>query len=236
MMRLTSLVAFGLVLLAAPISRAGAPSTSPREQVWRFDNLQSIGGHAASSEGHPTIVEGPTGAGIRFDGVRDSVLIDGRPLVGTRAFSAEVMFKPEGGAFEQRFMHIAEARTPSTLHVPGKSDPEGRLMFEIRVVGESWYLDTFVNSAAGKQTLVAPDKLHPLHRWYAVAQTYDGTTYRAYVNGVLQAEAKVGFTPHGPGRVRIGARMNEVSHFRGTLAYARFTDRALEPGKLLVAP
>ena len=77
----------------------------------------------------------------------------------------------------------------------------------------------------------------PPGRWYAVAQTYDGRVYRAYVNGELQAEAEVpGFVPHGPGRAMIGARMNHVNYFRGAVAQIRFNDRALRPEEFLKAP
>lgn len=116
------------------------------------------------------------------------------------------------------------------------TDGNGRFMFEIRVKDGNWYLDTFVNSKGGSQALIDPAKLHPLSRWYAVAQTYDGHVYRAYVDGVLQGEVVVPrFVPHGPGHVMVGTRMNHVNYFHGAVAQARFTDRALAPGQFLKA-
>ena len=41
-------------------------------------------------------------------------------------------------------------------------------------------LVSFLNKA-----LIDPSKTHPINQWVAVAQTYDGKTYRSYVNGVL---------------------------------------------------
>jgi hypothetical protein len=35
-----------------------------------------------------------------------------------------------------------------------------------------------------------------------VAQTYDGKMYRSYVNGQLQGEAEIAFTPKGRARRR----------------------------------
>ena len=218
---------------------AGTPlSADPGQTVWRFDNLRRIGGAAVEVEGAPRVERGPNGRALRFDGDDDSVLIQGRPLVGVAHFTAEVVFRPDGGPFEQRFMHIAETDPATGLDTqpsPGAGDPNGRMMFEIRVEGDSWYLDTFLNSKAGNTPLIDPARKHPLGRWYAVAQTYDGTTYRNYVDGVLEGEATVGFAPHGPGRVRVGARMNEVSHFRGSIARARFSDEALAPAAMLKA-
>ncbi len=205
------------------------------QTTWHFDNLNHIGGFTATAEGHPALVDGPAGKAIRFDGRGDSLFIDGRPLVGDAAFTAEVVFKPEGGPQAQRFMHIAETDPATGLDTPadGANDTNGRFMFEIRVADGYWYLDTYLKSRAGGQTLAFPDRKYPLGQWYAVAQTYDGKTYRAYVNGVLQGEAEVAFTPHGPGHVRVGARMNRSFYFTGSVAEARFTDSALAPDALL---
>jgi hypothetical protein len=215
-------------------------SAAQAEQaIWHFDNVKRIGGFRAVVEGRPRIVQSPVGKALEFDGKHDSLLIDGRPLVGAPAFTIEAVFRPEGGPFQQRFMHIAETDPATGLDAlpTGTGDPNSRFMFEVRVVDGFWYLDTYVKSKAGSQPLIFKDKLFPLGRWYDVAQTYDGKTYRAYVDGVLQGEAEIGFTPHGPGHVRVGARMNHVDYFTGAVAEARFTDHALSPEELLrVAP
>jgi hypothetical protein len=205
------------------------------QTVWRFDNTQQSGGFNAQPEGHPTLVPGPFGLALQFDGQQDSLFINGRPLVGASTFTLEAVFRPDGGAFQQRFMHIAATDPTTGLDAPpsGTDDPCSRFMFEIRVVGGEWYLDTYLKSKSGAQALVFPNKRYPLGHWYAVAQTYDGKTYRSYVNGELQGEADVPFTPHGPGHVRVGARMNHQSYFKGAIAAARFTDRALKSAELL---
>jgi hypothetical protein len=97
------------------------------------------------------------------------------------------------------------------------------------VVGTSWYLDTFVKGPGYAQVLVDPARLHPLGRWYHVAQTFDGTTYRSYVDGVLEGEARVAFTPQGQGSSSLAMRRNRVDHFHGALRVARFTPTALAP-------
>ncbi|HKX36842.1 MAG TPA: LamG-like jellyroll fold domain-containing protein, partial [Rhizorhapis sp.] len=71
---------------------------------------------------------------------------------------------------------------------------------------------------------------------YAVAQSYDGKTYRAYVDGVLEGEADIAFTPHGPGHMMVGVRINHVNWFTGSVAQARFTTRALKPEEFLKVP
>lgn len=222
-------------LLHVPLCMASPAQTA--QSVWWFDNLSQVGGFRAIAEGGPQIIESPMGKALRFDGEDDSLLIDGRPLIGAQSFTLEAIFKPEGGPFQQRFMHIAETDPETGLDAlpTGTNDPNARFMFEIRVVDGSWYLDTFVKSKAGTKTLIFPNKLFPLGRWYAVAQSYDGKTYRAYVDGILLGEADIAFTPHGPGRVRVGARMNRLDYFKGSVAQARFTDRALPAEQLLKA-
>lgn len=228
MLRIVSAVAFSLALGFA------APALA-EQKTWRFDNMKRIGGYAVTVSGEPKIVQSPVGKALQFDGVDDSVLIDGRPLVGKGAFTIEAIFRPEGGKFQQRFMHIAETDPVTGLDAlpTGTQDPNPRFMFETRVVENGWYLDAFLNSKQGTKALMFKEKVHPLNRWYAVAQTYDGKIYRSYVDGVLQGESETPFTPHGPGRVRAGARMNNIDHFMGSIARARFTDRALKPEQFL---
>jgi hypothetical protein len=220
------------ILSCALIGAAGAAQAE--QTVWRFDNLKRIGGFATQVEGQPRTVPSPVGEALQFDGKGDSLFIDGRPLVGARAFTIEVIVRPEGGPFAQRFMHIAQTDPVTGLDTsPSGGDPNPRFMFEVRVTDGGWALDAFVNSRSGNKPLLFMDKLHPLGRWCVVTQTYDGKTYRAYVDGVLQGEGDVAFTPHGPGHVRVGARMNHVDYFKGSIAEARFTDRALAPEEFL---
>jgi hypothetical protein len=216
-----------------------ASGASAQEQtVWKFDNLSRIGGLTPKVEGTPTLVPSPVGNAVQFNGADTALFFPGRPLVGAKTFTIEAIFRPEGGAFEQRWMHIVETdpKTGLDANPGGTSDPNPRFMFEVRVKDDQWYLDAFVNSAAGSKALIDPKKLHPINQWYAVAQTYDGKTYRSYVNGVLENEADVAFTPHGPGHMMVGVRINHVNWFKGSVAEARFTDRALNPGEFLKVP
>jgi hypothetical protein len=233
------------VKIAAILALAAiATPALAKETLWRFDNLARIGGMAPKLEGKPALVNSPLGKAVAFNGKDDALFLPGRPLVGAKTFTIEAIFRPDGGAVEQRWMHIA-ATDPSTGRdteakegAPVGTDGNGRFMFEIRVNGANWYLDAFFSGKGGpSQALAFPDKLHPLGRWYAVTQTYDGRLYRSYVDGVLQGEAeKPGFVPHGPGHAMIGTRMNHVNYFHGAVAEIRFTDKALKPGQFLTAP
>jgi len=224
---------------AAFLTALLVPAWAADSVIWRFDNLTRIGGLAPKVEGHPTLVAGPAGKAVEFNGKDDALFFPGRPLVGAGKFTIEAIFRPEGGAEQQRWMHIAETDPATGLDAAasGTSDNNPRFMFEIRVEGNSWYLDAYAKGKPSDHTLAFPEKLHPIGPWYAVAQTYDGKMYRSYVNGVLQGEAELdNFVPHGAGHVMVGVRMNHVNYFHGAIAEARFTDRALAPAEFLKVP
>lgn len=209
-----------ILLLAAALLPITAQA-KPTSIIWRFDSLKHIGGMTPRVAGAPEVIDTPIGKAVAFDGVDDAVYLDRHPLAGAERFTAEAVFRPDGGAFEQRWMHLAS------------DDPGGqtRMLFEIRVVGDAWYLDTFVKGPGYAQALIDPAKLHPIGRWYHVAQTFDGTTYRSYVDGVLEGEAKVGFQPQGPGKTSIGVRYTGVDFFHGAVRMARFSREALGPSR-----
>ena len=229
---------FPSVILAACLAAAPALADMP-DGVIKFDNLQKIGGAAGKLEGAPKVISSPVGKAVLFNGKDDALFISDRPLVGAKTFTLEAIFRPDGGDEQQRWMHIAETdpKTGLDANPGGTSDPNPRFMFEIRVKGDQWWLDAFVNYKGGSKALIFPDKTFPVGQWYAVAQTYDGHTYRAYVNGVLQGEAVVeNYVPHGPGHMMVGTRMNHVNYFKGAVAQARFTSRARTPDEFLKVP
>jgi hypothetical protein len=227
------------VLLGAAASLAAGPvlaAAKPKAIVWTFDRLDNIGGETTHVEGAPTVIDTPLGKAVLFDGVDDALFIDRHPLAGAATFTFEALIRPDGGAFAQRWFHLASDEPAAVPGAPPAPPSNTRFLFELRVAGDQWYLDTFVNGPGYKQTLIFPDKLFPVGRWHHVAQTYDGETYRAYVNGQLQGEAKIAFTPQGPGRASVGVRMNRMNYFKGAIRQARFTPSALKPEAFLKLP
>jgi hypothetical protein len=228
-------------VLLLGICAAAVTAQAPDQILWTFDRLDPIGGVKTTVEGEPRIVETPLGQAIEFDGVDDAVWIEKHPLAGAKTFTFEAIFRPDGGAFEQRWFHLA-ARDPATGllasadHPTTGQDANARFLFEIRVVGANWYLDAFVNGPGYNRALMFKDKLHPMGRWYHVAQTKDGTTIRSNVNGALQGEAAIAFTPLGEGAASIGTRINRRNYFRGAVRQARFSTRALAPEAFLKVP
>lgn len=218
-----------LILIAALFPQSASRKV-PHQIVWTFDRLDKIGGVKPTIEGRPKIVSTRIGKAIEFDGVDDALFIDQHPLAGADTFTFEAIFRPDGGAAEQRWFHLAE-RDPKT-----NQDSNTRFLFEVRIIDNQWCLDAFVNGPGYNKALLYRDKLHPLGEWYHVAQVYDGRTYRSYVNGELEGEAEIMFKAQGEGHSSIGTRINRRDYFKGAIRQARFTPRALLPGQFMKLP
>lgn len=217
-------MAGGAAAALAP-ALAGPVAAQPAPVVWTFSRPDKVGGLATEVLGEPRPVPGPGGRALAFDGVDDGLVVPSHPLAGAAAFTIEAVFRPDGGKFEQRWLHLAQ-------DAPDEGVSGGtRMLFEIRVVEDAWYLDAFVKGPGYSQALIDPEKRHPVGRWAHVAQVCDGRTYACFVDGVLQAEAQVAFRPQGSGRTSVGVRMNRVDWFQGAVREARFTRRALTPAE-----
>jgi hypothetical protein len=211
------------------------------EVLWSIDRLDNIGGHPAHVDGKPQIITTPAGKAMLFDGVKDGLFIDNHPLTGFSQFTFEALVRPDGGEQAQRWFHLAETDPVTGLDAttdPANptSDKNPRFTFELRVDGQNVYFESFTHGATYQSALADKTKLHPLGRWYVVSQTYDGTTHRSYVDGVLEKEGPLVYVPQGRGRSSIGIRINHVSPFKGAVMKARFAPRPMAPSELMKVP
>ena len=155
---------FGLaaILLIADCGVCAGAEPIRNSTIWRFDNIDSIGGHATHVLGHPHLIDSPYGKAVAFNGVDDALFVDVHPLAGASQYTWEVIFRPDAdGAQAQRFFHLSEI-DPAT----GK-DTNNRMLFEIRIVKGQWCLDSFAFSNGSARTLLNCDDLHPLGRGIA---------------------------------------------------------------------
>ncbi|HEV8129909.1 MAG TPA: LamG domain-containing protein [Acidobacteriota bacterium] len=228
---LRSIVVALTILAALQIdSRSGAVPQPAESVVWTFDRLENIGGHRTTVLGQPVVIDSPVGKAVRFDGVDDGLFIDSHPLAGAKTFTWEAIFRPDGGQTEQRWFHLNE-QDPQT-----GADTANRMLFEIRVVGDRWCLDSYNQSGTESKALLNRKALHALGAWYHVASVYDGEEFRNYVDGVQEGSAQIHLTPHGAGHTSVGMRINKVFYFTGAVHMARFTRKALSPSEFLIPP
>ena len=199
-------------------------------ELWTFDRLANIAGYPTKAEGTPHVIDSPVGKAVEFNGVADALFIEDHPLADAATFTWEVIFRPDkGGNPAQRFFHLQERGADG-------QDTLNRLLFEIRVTGDEWILDTFAMSPTGSKTLLNTGHPHPLGEWYHVAQVYDGHEYRNYINGVQENQGDLTFTANKEGHASAGVRINRRDYFKGAIARARFTRGALRPEEFLKLP
>jgi len=230
----THVLAGAIALALLSVGRGGGDMSQAGRQsdttTWTFDRLENIGGHKTTVLGQPKVIDSPLGKAVAFDGEDDALFIDNHPLAGATTFTWEAIFRPDGGQTEQRWFHLAE-QDPAT-----GADTDDRMLFEIRVTGTSWFLDSHIQSGTASKTLMNRTFLHPLGAWYHVASVYDGKEFRNYVDGVREGAGEVSLEPHGPGHTSVGVRINKVFYFKGAVHLARFTRRALQPAEFLKPP
>ena len=211
--------------IATAASALWLSAASRPGETWRIDNIVRIGDHAVEVLGHPRVVTAPGGKAVEFNGIDDALFLDVHPLAGAETWTWEVVFRPDrGGAPEQRFFHLQEDGT------------DNRMLFEIRVIGDEWCLDSFAKGGDGSQALLDRTKLHPLGAWYHAAAVYDGRQFRNYVDGVPEGAAEVRLEPQKAGRTSLGVRINKVNYFKGAISAARMTPRVLRPQEFMKKP
>lgn len=192
---------------------------SAKSITWKLNNLQKIGGHKTEILGNPKLIKD----GIEFDGIDDGIFLDTNPIEGFSTFTIEAVFRPDAdGAKEQRWFHIEQY--PAA---------EVRALMETRLVGNEWFLDTFLKSGDNRLPLYAENFKHPLGKWYHVALVYDGKTMKHYVDGNLELSGEINFKPIGKGKISFGVRQNKVYWFKGAIKKARFTNKVLLSEKFM---
>lgn len=200
-------------------------SAKPFRKLWHFNNLRAIDGNKVQVLGHPKVIDTPHGKATLFNGEDDAIFLNAHPLEGATAWTWEVVFRPDsGGKPEQRFFHFQEKGT------------DNRMLFEIRVIGNQWCLDSFAKGGDGSKALMDRAKLHPLDKWYRVTAVYDGKEFRNYVDGVLENSAEVKLEPLKAGGTSVGVRYTKVDYFKGAVLLSRTTARALAPKEFLEMP
>ncbi len=185
-----------------------------KRTTWKINDLQKIGKYQTEILGEPKVVK----KAIEFDGIDDGIFLDTNPLEGYSVFTIEAVFRPDfGGNKEQRFFHIEQ------------NEAESRVLLEIRVVDNEWFVDTFMKSGENRLPLYAENFKHKIGKWYHLALVYDGRTMKHYVNGKLELAGEISFKPMTTGKTSLGVRQNQVYWFKGAIKKVRITNQALPP-------
>jgi len=212
-----------ILLFSAFAVFAQTPKMPKMSVTWKIDNLKKIGGNRVEVLGNPQIIKTERGKAVLFDGVDDALFINQNPLEGFHEFTVEAVFRPDaGGAKEQRWLHIEDTE-----------NTESRTLLETRLIGDEWFLDTFLKSGENRCALYAENFKHSIGQWFHVALVFDGAEMRHYVDGKLELTGNITRKPFGKGITSIGVRQNKIYWFKGAVRKARFTNRALSTNEFM---
>ena len=221
-MKLVILKCLALAIVIAFSGYAKAQTLPAKPVTWKIDNLKTIGGQPVTVVGNPLLIDASGGKAMLFDGIDDGLIVNTNPIAGAGAFTIEAVFRPDAnGAKEQRWFHIQQDKS------------ENRVLLETRLVGDQWFLDTYIRSGESNRALFAENFKHPVGVWYHIALVFDGTEMRHYVDGKLEMSGPLSIAPLDSGQTSIGVRMNRVYWFKGAVRKARFTARALAPAEFM---
>ena len=225
------------VLGAACLAFSLARSTAAQE-IWRFDQTASVGGHTTKVLGHPQVIDTAMGKGGRVQ--RRGRRAVRRGASAGRSCDVDLgddLLKPDAdGKPEQRVFHL-QSVDPTT----GADIPNERMLFEIRVRSGAdgkpgWCLDSFATAGGQSRALLNCEKMHPFGQWYRVTAVYDGKMLHNYVGDELQGEGPLVIPAERPGRASLGTRIDKRDYYKGTVYEARFTRKALAVDDFLKIP
>ena len=196
-------------------------SFSQISETWFLDSLNVMEGHTVTVNGDPVVAVTDSGPAVEFDGSPDQLIVDANPLGTAKEFTIEMVFRPTTTTEEPRVLHVG--------------DPSGsgeRVTMEIRITGNSWYFDGFINTDVGGLTLIADSLTHPLDEWAHAAVTYENDTFKTFINGVHELTGYMNYNTDimsVTDKTSLGSRMNNKNYFSGQIRIVKFTQAALTP-------
>ena len=223
-----------IAVLLLCLSLMGAPlhaSDSIYYELWDISNLALIGGHAVTTFGDPQVVSTEIGDAVRFDGDGDRLLVDFNPVMDAKAFTVELVFRPDAC--------YPDNTEPRFLHIQDPDDPQGkRVMIELRIdANNQCYMDGFINTDASSLALIDETFVHSTEVWQHVAITYKDSIFTTYFNGTKELSGTLHYSEavvNTLGKTSLGGRMNDVAFYAGFMKTLKVTHACLEPEDFIV--
>lgn len=199
-------------------------------------------------EGEPPIPEPVTCGGglrssgaLRFDGIDDHVAMGIAPELGLEQFTVEAWVRRDGRGKETNTGVGGLPLVPIAGKGRGENDDTTKnCNYAFGFAGEVLGAD-FEDMATGGNHPVMGVTAVPYGEWHHVAASYDGATWRLYLDGVLDGEAVANATPRGDSiqHFGIGALFNSTGApagaLNGSLDEVRVWDHARSAGELAAA-
>jgi len=202
--------------------------------MWTFDGNDMSGNTAIDRSGNGnngTLTNGPKkaigkiGQALSFDGSNDFGDL-GTPAIfdldASYSLSAWVYTtKPSGGSnFNQTIIALGSGACCGTERLLDLAWDSGGGTYRFRY-------------AHGGSTVLSGTQTPQLNRWYHVAGTWDGTTRRFYMDGVLDGTQSFSTAPtEFSANNYIGSSFGTASFWQGLIDEARVYNRALTPAEI----
>jgi len=161
---------------------------------------------------------GKYSVGLSFDGINDYVSLGNRSVLtpaNAITISAWVKTNTNSGA-QMIVSKYSAGANPYQLRIQGSN-----IRFSVKTTTEG--------------TITTTSSPIPVGQWKYITGTWDGTTMKVYVDGVLASPtlAKTGTMVDNPIDVRIGGSANGVLPFNGLIDDVRIYDRALSLSEIV---
>ncbi|HEY3181372.1 MAG TPA: LamG-like jellyroll fold domain-containing protein [Gaiellaceae bacterium] len=209
--------------MATPVVASSPPPPSSLVGAWSFDAGSGTTATDSSGKGNNGTLNGATwqtsgrfGGALSFDGAGDNVSVpDSASLDLTNASTLEAWVYPTSA--------------PAYAGIVAKERTGGGLPYGLEAA--SGLPDGYVNT--GSNATAASSSALPLSSWTHLAQTYDGTTVRLYVNGALAASTSAsGSLLNSSDPLRIGGDQTWGEWFGGRIDEVRIYSRALSQSEI----
>ena len=182
----------------------------------------------ASDTKSATVAGTPAGKGVQFDGTNDYVTFGSAAALGTPTFTLETWFKRTGAGASTSTGSGGLTAVPLLTKGRAEADASNLDMnYFLGIDGTNHLAADFEDSATGGNHPVAGTTAIQSNVWYHAAATYDGSRWRLYLNGSLEADLTVGATPRADSiqHAALGTAMTSTGvaagFFAGTLDEAR---------------
>jgi hypothetical protein len=208
---------------------SGGDSGSAADESTDAADESSSGGEPATACDPDQL---PTSSALQFDGVDDHVTMGLAPQLGLATFTLEAWVRRDGEGEEASTGVGGVHVSPILAKGRGENDDtiyncNYILGFQGGVIAAD-----FEDTVDGGNHPVVGTIAIPWGEWHHVAVSYDGTTWRLYVDGVLDVQSEAGATPRADSiqHFALGTSMDSMGmpqgRFAGALDEVRVWNRA----------
>jgi hypothetical protein len=199
-----------------PGEGSGASEATSNETGATTEDAESSGGSVAC-EG-----PAPSSSALTFDGVDDHVTMGLAPELGLATFTLEAWIRRDAAGLE------AGTGEGGVVHVPivgkgrGENDDTVNNCNYTFGIADNVLSADFEDSATGANHPIVGTLAVTYGVWHHVAVSYDGTTWRLYLDGQLDAQVDANATPRADSiqHFAIGTAMNSLGEPSGAFAGA----------------